>query len=105
MTSLKSTFVVLGIVAAATVSGSVFANHRDTRSWPPRQAERSYVVVPPARSDVTVGFVAGAPAYYYEPAPRYYYYEPAPRYYYYEPAPAYYYYYDSSPFPETNTRD
>ena len=102
MTSLKSTLAVLGIVAAATVSGSVFANHRDTRSWPPRQAERSYVVVPPARSDVTVGFVAGAPAYYYEPAPRYY-YEPAPRYYYYEPA--YYYYYDSSPFPDTNSRD
>jgi hypothetical protein len=103
---IKSTAVMFGIVAATTVSASAFAHHRDWHDGGPRARaypERPYVVVP--RTDVTVGFVAGAPAagYYYEPAPRYYYYEPAPVYYY-ERAPAYYYY-DESAFPRSNSRD
>jgi hypothetical protein len=100
----KSTLIMLGIVAATAVSGSAFAHHRDWHDGPRARAfpQGPYVVTP--RSEVTVGFVAGAPArYYYEPAPRYYYYEPT--YYYYEPAPAYYYYYDQSAFPESNSKD
>jgi len=105
---IKSTVVMFGIVAATTISASALAHHRDWHDGGPRARaypERPYVVVP--RTDVTVGYVVGAPAgYYYEPAPRYYYYEPAPAYsYYYEPAPAYYYYDNQPAFPRSNSRD
>jgi hypothetical protein len=103
---IKSTAVMFGIVAATTVSASAFAHHRDWHDGGPRARAypERYVVVP--RTDVTVGFVAGAPAagYYYEPAPRYYYYEQAPAYYY-EPAPAYYYYDNQPAFPRSNSKD
>ncbi len=106
MKPLKSTLALLGVVAATVVSGTVMADHRDWRGRPHAYRDGGYVVVPPARRDVTVGVVAGGPAYYYEPAPRYYYYEPAPRYYYApEPSGYYYYYEDSSAFPRSNSGD
>ena len=107
MKPLKSALALLGVVAATVVSGAAVADHRDWRGRPHAYPDGAYVVAPPARRDVTVGFVAGAPAYYYEPAPRYYYYEPAPRYYYYEPAPSgyYYHYEDSSAIPRSNSGD
>lgn len=113
MKRLKPTLALLGIVAAV-VSSSAVADHRDWRGRPHAYPDGAYVTAPRVRSDVTVGFVAGSPAYYepapryyyYEPAPRYYYYEPAPRYYYYESAPSGYYYYEDSPtFPRSNSGD
>ena len=97
MKPLKSTLALLGVVAATVVSGAAMADHRDWRGRPHAYRDGGYVVVPPAQRDVTVGFVAGGPAYYYEPAPRYYY---AP-----EPSGYYYYYEDSSAFPRSNSGD
>ena len=105
MKPLKSILALLGVVAASAVSGAAVADHRDWRGRPHAYPDGAYVIAPPVRRDVTVGFVAGGPAYYYESAPRYY-YEPVPRYYY-EPAPSgyYYYYEDPSPFPRSHSRD
>jgi hypothetical protein len=97
MKPFKSTMALLALVAGTVVSGTATADHRDWRGRPHAYRDGGYVVVPPARRDVTVGFVAGGPAYYYEPAPRYYY---AP-----EPSGYYYYYEDSSAFPRSNSGD